>query len=498
MKHYSFIVVLSLAATLLFSCNEIDNVGFDAASAIDQQIVSKAPSINVTHNEAQGIADRFMRSEAGNLGVATKSSTSKRVSSSAAVREDGQDLMYIFNYEDGGFVIVGSTRNYYPILAYSDKGSFELQDDMGPVDVWLDETKVGIKSSGSLDEATKTQMQNLWARYDGTYVDPAQQLLAARRPQTRSAGEDSCWAEIERLQAQYGSEGWTFSSLSNAEYYFNEWGYDDLYDAICSNAAQNHSDPSETVIGYIYPTYYHIGPLLSTQWHQDFPFNDLCPSHYPAGCTAIAAGQIMKFFEYPTNMSWSNTPFTWNQISADPDSSSLSRQPHLIRMLGQKFQMTYGQSGSSANISNVIAGLDSLGYIELLPKVHNYDAAKDTLLNCMRPFIMTGTDGPVSSIWDILNVSGHYWVCDGVNGYSNQMVFYTENQPYGAGTFTQGMYSHNNPGIEGGTIFSYYLHMNWCFDKNHLNCNGWFVKNDYDSGNGDYQYTRYNIYLKKP
>ena len=79
-------------------------------------------------------------------------------------------------------------------------------------------------------------------------------------------------------------------------------------------------------------------------------------------------------------MSWSNTPFTWNQISADPDSSSLSLQPHLIRMLGQKFQMTYGQSGSSANISNVIAGLDSLGYIELLPKAHTYDAAKDTLL----------------------------------------------------------------------------------------------------------------------
>ena len=57
----------------------------------------------------------------------------------------------------------------------------------------------------------------------------------------------------------------------------------------------------------------------------------------------VAERQIMKIFEYPTNMSWSNTPFTWNQISADPDSSSLSRQPHLIRMLGQKFQMTYGQ-----------------------------------------------------------------------------------------------------------------------------------------------------------
>ena len=39
------------------------------------------------------IANMFMRSEAGNLGVATKSSDtrSKRVSSLATVREDGQD-----------------------------------------------------------------------------------------------------------------------------------------------------------------------------------------------------------------------------------------------------------------------------------------------------------------------------------------------------------------------------------------------------------------------
>ena len=253
MKRFSFLSVI--AAILLFACNEIDNNGFDLASAIDQQIVNKTHSINVTQNEASGIADMFMRSEAGNSGVATKSadSRSKKVSSSATVREDGQDLMYVFNYEDGGFVIVGSTRNYYPILAYSDKGSFVLQDDMGPLDVWLDETKVSIKNSGSLDEATKAQMQNLWARYDGTYVDPAQQLLAARRPQTRSAGEDSCWAEIERLQAQYGSEGWTFLPLSFVEDLFDDLGLSNDYATICYNASQNNSALNETIIGYKNP-----------------------------------------------------------------------------------------------------------------------------------------------------------------------------------------------------------------------------------------------------
>ena len=262
----NILAALPLVVMLLFACNRIDYVGYDGES-VAKQNATAPPSITVTQDEAKGIADLFMHSEAGTPGVATKSedNSSKRIRSSATIREEGQDLMHIFNYEDGGFVIVGATRDYYPVLAYSDKNSFVLKEDMGPVDVWLDETKVNIKNSGSLEDSIKSQMRNLWARYDGTYVDPTQELLAARRPQTRSTGEDYCWERIEELQSQYGSQGWTFNSLSNAEYYFNEWGFENLYDDICNNAVQNHSDPSETVIGYKYGSDYNqTGPLLET------------------------------------------------------------------------------------------------------------------------------------------------------------------------------------------------------------------------------------------
>jgi len=39
--------------------------------------------------------------------------------------EEGQPNLYIFNVDGGGFVIVSASKNVKPVLAYSDKGSFE-------------------------------------------------------------------------------------------------------------------------------------------------------------------------------------------------------------------------------------------------------------------------------------------------------------------------------------------------------------------------------------
>lgn len=488
MRKITLISFWLFAIILIISCNSIGTVSLDNESVSSKETIKKTRIINVTQNEASGIADMFMRSEAGSDMPLTKSADTKRISSSATVREDGQDLMYVFNYEDGGFVIVGSTRNYYPILAYSDKGSFVLKDDMGPVNIWLDETKACIKNSSSLDEATKAQIQNLWARYDGTYVDPAQQLLSARRPQTRSAGEDACWHRVDSLQLLHGNEGWTYSSLSNVEYYFTEWGFEDLYDTICYSAEQNHSDPSETLIGYKYPIYSHVGPLLGTEWHQGSPFNLLCSNGF-AGCAAVAAGQVMKYYEYPPTMSWNGVSFNWTDIPLDPD--ALSKQPHLMRMLGQKFKMIYQPGGSGVtDLQYFINGLDSLGYTVSQPQSHSYLAVRDTLLNQRSPVIMTGksSDG-----------KGHFWICDGVTeSISNQIIFYTENQPYGAGEFTQGLYSYSSPGVIGGTIFYYLFNLNWCLLPEDLEMNGWYAAGYVLPGYGYFPNTRYNIFISEP
>lgn len=488
MKNYSLFAVLSLAATILFACNEIDNVGFDMESAVEQQMAGKTHSINVTQNEASGIADLFMRSYAGSDMPLTKSADTKRISSSATVREDGQDLMYVFNYEDGGFVIVGSTRNYYPILAYSDKGSFVLQDDMGPVAVWLDETKVSIKNSSSLDAATKAQMQNLWSHYDGTYVDPAQQILAARRPQTRSTGEDACWEEIERLQALYGDECWTYLPVSQVEDLFTDLGLSNDYATICYYSEQNHSALNETVIGYRYPAINQVGPLLETEWHQGSPFNSLCPNQYPAGSAVIATAQVMRYYAYPSPLTWNGTTFYWSEIPVSPDTTP-NKIPQLIARVGQLCNANYGASGTFLYHYDVMLGADSLGYSIDYNSGNNDSYYRNQVFNYQRPVIMFGTTST--------DPTKHYaWVCDGVRqAVYNQLQFYTENQPNGAGDFFPGMYSISNPGLlgqpVGTTIYSY--HMNWGLQGGAYN--GWFSASYVFSAPIDYNSNRCSVLI---
>ena len=493
-KIISFFAVVPIAAALLTACNAADISDYGGDTIIECQDSVPDRDVKVTLSEAYDIAGNFFYSDAGNGLLPTKSadSSTKTISKSATIKEDGQDLMYVFNYEGGGFVIVGSTRNYYPILAYSDEGSFELSDDMGPVDVWLDETKVCIKNSGSLDDSTKSQMRNLWARYDGTYVDPTQEVLAARRPQTRSTGEDYCWDRIEALHALYGSEGWTFTTVSDAEQVFEDAGLSSYYADICYSAAQNHSALNETVIGYKNPIHNIVEPRINTEWYQRGPFGKLCP-YKVAGCGAVAAGQVMFYHKYPATMNWAGESFTWSSTDIPQNPVSSSKQPQLMRMLGQKFQMNYKpDSTSSTNVTKVVNGLDSLGYVVSQDTLNTW-RVKNELLVSGRPVIMFGT------ISTNPHDDGHFWVCEGTHEIIYDAIqFYTENQPYGAGNFTQGMYSLNSPGIVGGSNFFHYFYMNWGWFYTTSNPNGWFVQNNYNSGQGNFQYLKKTIYVSKP
>jgi hypothetical protein len=488
-RYYQY-AVIAIAATLLMACNGIETVGLDADSVISKHKTSLIRDVNVTQNEAIGIANMFARSNGGDI-PQTKGafSSTKMISSSETIREDGQNLMYVFNYQGGGFVIVGSTRNYYPILAYSDEGSFILQDDMGPVDVWLDETKVSIKNSGSLDNDTKAQMQNLWARYDGTFVDPAQALLAARRPQTRSTGEDYCGDEIEDLQTLYGDEGWTFLPLSFVEDLFTDLGLSSVYADLCYCASQNNSALNETVIGYRYPAINQVGPLLQTEWHQDAPYNDSCPNHYPAGSGVIAAAQVMKYYEEPPTINMlDGTTITWADIPISPNTTP-NKIPQLIKRLGQLCDASYGSSVTIVHHYDVMIGADSLGYSVDYVSGNNESYYHNQVLYYHRPVIMFGAKNTDPLI-------DYAWVCDGVRQtVYNEIQFFTENQPNGGGNFYQGMYTYNNPGLAGQPVGSptYTYHMNW--GQTNGAYNGWFTANYVFSAPINYNENRKNLLI---
>ncbi|MDE5627902.1 MAG: Spi family protease inhibitor, partial [Candidatus Amulumruptor sp.] len=76
-------------------------------------------------------ADRAMMIAARHSGPGADSRTAGRLPASidAINDEDGNPLMYVVNYTDNkGFVILSASKEYYPILAESDEGSFDLRN----------------------------------------------------------------------------------------------------------------------------------------------------------------------------------------------------------------------------------------------------------------------------------------------------------------------------------------------------------------------------------
>ena len=175
-----------------------------------------------------------------------------------------------------------------------------------------------------------------------------------------------------------------------------------------------------------------------------------------------------------------------------------------MRMLGQKFQMDYQYhplSNSSATCDSLIeSGLDSLEYeatLEIFNDNHPFNpgTVNNELFNYGRPVIMNGT-----AVFPNLSLTiGHTWVCEGAQDiYVNRLYYFTENQPYGAGTFSQGMYSITNPGDVGNVNYLINFYMNWCEGETGTGYNGWYAANNVNSSYGDYKYQRTNIYVIKP
>jgi len=124
-----------------------------------------------------------------------------------------------------------------------------------------------------------------------------------------------------------------------------------------------------------------VGPLLTTIWTQESPYNQYCPSGISGscdnclvGCVATAWSQLMKYWEWPTtgtgshSYEWNgqtlsadfNHEYYWSLMPNELTASSTSAQKDAVARLcsdvGIAADMNYGcdESGSNAFANDVL------------------------------------------------------------------------------------------------------------------------------------------------
>ncbi|MFC2100248.1 C10 family peptidase [Bacteroidota bacterium] len=214
-----------------------------------------------------------------------------------------------------------------------------------------------------------------------------------------------------------------------------------------------------------------VSPLLNTTWDQGCYYNDSCPAiiggpcgHVWVGCVAVAMGQVMKYWNYPSMGTGSNsythsvsngysnnfgvlsanfasTSYNWSSM-ANSLSTYNSYVAQLLFHCGVAVEMDYDTTGSGSYTGDARDALVNYfkyaSTAQFLSKSSYSNATWDNMLkselDSARPLIYRGNDTTV----------GHAWVLDGYQGTSNN--HYHMNWGWGGASNGYFYLSSLNPG----------------------------------------------------
>ena len=362
--------------------------------------------------------------------------------------------MYAVNYKNKrGFTVVGASRKYFPILAYANNGKFEGDFKDTGVDYWIEEQKEIIEF---IDSQSIIDYGADWFKYmnnrgkDSIFTKSGDPINHLR---------DSCIAIWE-------SQGYNCYELLQQPSYMP----DDVYAQFCSTA-ESISNPDysymscSVILERIQSSSYSTGNLVSACWGQRNHYNDSIksgPNDDPyLGCTTVAAGQIMKYYEYPYT-------FDWNSMSdyyATPAAASLLKNIH------DRIVWFGGSTSDPWSAKNYLV---EKGYSNAYVQSHSISTVQNNLI-AGHPVLMSGSTGASSG--------GHSWVC---SGYSSNSVYYDCSLQ--VVSVVAPPLQYENAGVSySGSSSGYYFYMNWGGEGAY---NGWFMS-DSVKMNSDHNY-KYN------
>lgn len=178
-----------------------------------------------------------------------------------------------------------------------------------------------------------------------------------------------------------------------------------------------------------------VGPLLTTTWNQEAPYNTLCPTWFGeptmAGCVPTAVAQILNYYRWPVvprdsityychellrdiSADFSQSRYDYDKMPSALTDSSTEEQIHQVAKLmydcGVALQAEFWTTNTGAKTNNVEPAL--VKYFRYEDDIHSMLRQNDTIewdatirheLDEGRPVYYAGTG----------NSGSHAFVCDG-------------------------------------------------------------------------------------
>lgn len=432
------LLLLGVIAFTLNSCSNEEIYEQSSAIISENQI---SHGIEITEGVAKEVALNFYNKTYNSRNYLKNSNNKSTIVQSAKVQStetikdfNNQIAIYSVNIEPYGFVLVSSNTKNVPIVAHSETGTFEFNEN----------SPDGLKS---------------WIAENILFND----ILEAREP-------------IEEVENQW--------------YSLIPLPVDDNPD---DNGEGGSDDGSSSNAKYSHTVNEQVGPLMQTTWDQRNPYSFYTPNNFLTGCVAVATAQIMRYHELPNTFNWSIMP---NDPPFNDTSNGTLEIASLMSDIGINVNMNYSATSSGADSEDARNALvNNYGYSSTATySSYDFNTVKQEIKMYNHPVYMDGYHSYETLgtwFWEYTTYQdGHAWVCD---GYKQQydVYIYNEGTQYEY-TKQENTYEwlYMNWGWRGNG--------NGWFFKNNLYVHNVLISVDENSVHPDFQYNRKCIYQIKP
>ena len=231
---------------------------------------------------AQRVAQNFMNQSRGS----TANTIAEAATEFATQRFAGESYFHVVNFQEGGWVMVSGESATTPILAFSHDGEFCLYEEKPPALLMLLE---GYKKEIAMVRSMRTaRCSEIAAMWDYFLDDNAAIRSAAQQATTQATATGYIPG---RILLNVPGRGHV------------RWGQSRNYDGGC-----NPSFNSE----------------VRNRWWHGWLHNCPCDAP-PVGCGAVAMGQIMWYWQFPTRYAWFQMPALLRNTTPATQATAIAR-----------------------------------------------------------------------------------------------------------------------------------------------------------------------------